>query len=126
MRSRLLAAAAGLALAFTGLVVLPATPAFAHCGGHSTHPDLYNAGGIHFANGTNIRRYPHIDCVADGQGFPSQGIDAHCATETGSLWLYLRNTTTGVRGWARFDALRYDFTVTIRDCASGLAAHTLS
>ena len=126
MRSRLLAAAASMALAFTGLVVLPATPAFAHCSGHSTHPDLYNAGGIHWANGTNIRRYPHIDCVADGQGFPGQGIDVHCATETGSLWLYVRNTTTGVNGWARFDALRYDFTVTIRDCASGLAAHTLS
>ena len=126
MRSRLLTAAAGLVLTLTGFVVFQASPASAHCGGHGTHPDLYNAGGISFRNGTNIHRFPHISCVVDGQGFPSHGIDVHCVTGGSVSWFYVRNTTTGVRGWVRFDALAYDRIVTISLCTSGLAAHTLS
>jgi hypothetical protein len=125
MRSRLLAAAAGLSLALFGAVA-PASPASAHCGGHGTHPDLYGGGGISFKNGTNIRRYPHTNCASDGPGCPSQGIDVHCATETGSLWLFVRNTSTGVSGWSRFDALNYAFTVTIRDCARLAATHSVA
>jgi len=117
MRSRILGIAAAMTLAVTGLVVVgPASPAFAHCGGHSTHPDRYNGGGISWANGTFIHRYPHIDCVTDGQGFPGQGIDVHCAVITGTAWLYVRNTSTGVAGWARHDALRISGTVTVPFC----------
>ena len=121
MRSRLLATLSGLALAagvLVGGVLVPATAASAHCSGHGTHPDVYSAGGISFANGTNIRRFPHTSDCSDilGQGFPSQGIDVHCAVETGSLWLFVRNTSTGINGWARFDVLRYAMTIVIRDC----------
>jgi hypothetical protein len=117
MRSRILSLAAAVTLAITGLVVAgPASPAFAHCGGHDTHPDRYSGGGVSWGDGTYIRRYPHVDCVADGQGFPAQGIDVHCGVVTGTLWLYVRNTSTGVAGWARYDALRISGTVVIPAC----------
>jgi len=121
MRSRLLATLSGLALVagvLVGGLLVTASPASAHCSGHGTHPDVYSAGGISWANGTNIHRFPHTSAcsVVDGQGFPSQGIDVHCAVETGSLWLFARNTSTGVRGWARFDVLRYSHDIIIRDC----------
>lgn len=124
MRSRLLAIVSGLVLAVIGVVV-PASPASAHCGGHSTHPDLYNAGGISFKDGTRIRTHPHIDCTVLGLGFPGHGIDVHCATETGSLWLFVRNTTTGVNGWGRFDAFNYAFPVLIPDCGNSPTVHQL-
>ncbi|MGE5829221.1 MAG: hypothetical protein ACM30G_12805 [Micromonosporaceae bacterium] len=130
MRSRLLTILAGLALAMGSTAVvtllLPATPASAHCSGHGTHPDLYSAGGISFSNGTRIRTHPHTDCTILGLGYPSHGIDVHCATETGSLWLYVRDTTTGVNGWGRFDAFNYAHPVLIPDCANGLTASTWS
>jgi hypothetical protein len=126
MRSRLLSILAGLALALGGtavaVVLMPATPASAHCSGHGTHPDLYSAGGISFKNGTRIHRYPHLDCVVDGLGYPSHGIDVHCGTVTGTLWLYIRDTTTGVNGWGRYDAFNYAFTVFIPDCSNGFTA----
>jgi hypothetical protein len=128
MRSRLLSILVGLGLALgstaiaVGAVLVPATPASAHCSGHTTHPDLYNSGGISFANGTRIHAQPHLDCTVLGLGYPSQGIDVHCATLTGSLWLYVRDTTTGVNGWGRFDAFNYAHTVTIPDCSNGLTA----
>ena len=122
MRSRLLAVAGALALALGGLVLLPATPALAadpaHCSQFGTHPDLYNGGGISFANGTNIRTGVYTDCTSLGEGFPSQGIDVHCARVNSNnfLWLYVVDGTTGKQGWARFDALRYAFTVLVPDC----------
>jgi len=127
MRSRLLATLSGLALAagvLIGGVLVPASSASAHCSGHGTHPDVYSAGGISWANGTNIRRFPHTsDCSTIlGQGFPSQGIDVHCAVETGSLWLFARNTSTGINGWSRFDALNYAHDIIIRDCVNASVA----
>ena len=121
MRSRLLALASALALALGGLVLLPATPALAdpaHCSQFGTHPDLYNGGGISFANGTNMRTGVYTDCTSVGEGFPSQGINVHCGRVNSNnfLWLYVVDTSTGRQGWARFDALNYSFTVVVPDC----------
>lgn len=125
MRSRLLTLTSALALAFGGLLlfatpasaaVTPANPA--HCSGWNTHPDLYSGGGVSFGDGTYIRSGPYTDCSANGQGFPSQGINVHCAVQnsSGNLWLYVVDTTTGVAGWARYDALHYSKTVVIPGC----------
>ncbi len=122
MRSRLLTIISSLTLVLTSLAVFGlSSPASADCS-HPNHPDLYGAGGIHWGDGTAIHTGPHLSCTVVGRGYPSHGIDVHCATETGSLWLFVRNLTTGVNGWVRYDALRYDGTVRIADCASGLAA----
>lgn len=119
MRSRLLAVAATLVLALFGVVV-PAGPAAAHCGGHGIHPDLYNGGGISFRDGARIRRYPHITCdIVLGLGYPSHGIDVHCGTLTGTVWFYVRDTTTGVQGWTRWDALSFPPSYFIPDCVNG-------
>lgn len=121
MRSRLLARLAGLLLAVgvaVGGVLVPAAPASAHCSGHNTHPDVYGSGGISFGSGTAIRTRPHVGCTIKGRGYTTQGIDVHCAFETGELWLYVRNTSTGVSGWSRRDALRYSRDVVVRDCVN--------
>lgn len=121
LRSRLGALAATLLLAVGGLVAFAAAPASAHCGGHGTHPDRYSAGRIDWANGTAIRRYPHISCRADGRGYPRHGIDVHCVTRTGAYWFYARNTSTGVNGWAREDALNINYPITIAFCNQSLS-----
>jgi hypothetical protein len=52
----------------------------------------------------------------NGLGYPNHGIDVHCVAITGSYWVYVRDTTTGVNGWARYDALNFSGTVTIPVC----------
>lgn len=128
MRFRWSSMGSALALVVAGsaLALTPASPASAHCSGHGTHPDLYSGGAISFGNGTNIRSYPHTDCDSRGLGYPSHGIDVHCATLTGALWIFLRDTTTGTNGWARLDALNVSGSTTIADCNNGSAAHRLS
>jgi hypothetical protein len=129
MRSRVLsiASAFGLVLAGSLLALTPASPASAHCSGHGTHPDVYSAGAISFGNGTNIRTYPHADCTSRGLGYPSHGIDVHCVSSGSSgLWFYLRNTTTGVNGWARFEGLRILRPTEIRSCTNADSWHWVS
>ena len=126
MRNRLFTLAGALTLAVGGLVAVAASPAAAasHCTGFGTHPDLYNSGGISFQNGTNIRTQPYTDCTSVGEGFPSQGINVHCAepNANGLLWIYLVDTSTGTQGWSRADALNYSKTVLIPDCRNATAA----
>jgi hypothetical protein len=111
MRPRLLALMGALALALGGLVASagPAAADQSHCY-VSQHPDLYDHGGIHFLSGTNIRRGPYTDCDVLGSGYPNDGIDVHCAVFNSNnyLWIYLEDTTTGVRGWSREDALSWN------------------
>jgi hypothetical protein len=127
MRSRLLSVASALGLVLAGslLALTPASPASAHCSGHGTHPDVYSGGGVSFGNGTNIRQQPHIGCTSHGLGYPSHGIDVHCVSVTGSVWLFVRNTTTGVNGWARHDSLRISY-ARIRDCVNADTYHTFT
>jgi len=112
MRSRLLASAGALALTLGGLLATagPASADPAHCSGHSTHPDYYNAGGISFKDGTNIRTGPYTDCTALGEGFHSQGINVHCSyvNSNNVAWVYLVDTSTGVAGWSALSALNWD------------------
>lgn len=109
MRSRLLASMGALALTLGGLLVTagPAAADNAHCYGWS-HGDYYSGGGIHFlSGGTQIRRGPYTDCDALGTGFASQGIDIHCSVpnSTGTIWVHLTDTTTGISGWSAWSAL---------------------
>lgn len=112
MRSRLLTLMGAVALALGGLLVAagPAAADDAHCYGWDTHPDRYSAGGLSFKDGTAIRRGPYTDCDALGLGYHSQGIDVNCFVQNsnGYYWVYLRDTTTGVAGWSRLDALNWD------------------
>jgi len=123
VRSRLMAGVAALVLAITGLLVV-SSPASAHCGGHTPHPDLYSSGGVSFRDGTRMRAYPHTNCAIRGLGYPNHRIDLHCATFTSgpgrpAEWFYVRNTTTGVNGWARRDTLRFTSTDLILGCNQG-------
>ncbi len=129
MRSRLLALAGALALALGGLLVSGSPAAAAsHCAGWSTHPDIYHDGGIHFLTGTRIHAGPYTDCGSRGLGYPSHGIDVHCAVlnTNDALWFYLLDRTTGVYGWSRLDALDVSGSLVIPDCYNGLAAHSVS
>lgn len=109
-RSRVGSAVAAMALASTALVAGATAAAAdpAHCNGWNDHPDRYSAGGISFGDGTAIRRGPFTDCDALGLGYSGQGIDVHCQVlnPNGMRWAFVRNTTTGVNGWVRQDAIR--------------------
>ncbi|MBO0870450.1 MAG: hypothetical protein J2P15_17990 [Micromonosporaceae bacterium] len=128
MRSRLLAFLGALALTVGGLLVVSAGPAAAdpaHCSGWNTHPDIYNSGGISFQNGTNIRSGPYTDCTVRGDGYPSQGINVHCfvVNANGYVWFYVVDTSTGVQGWSRIDALNFSKSVTVPDCYNAASAY---
>lgn len=129
-RTRLLAVAGTVALAAGGLLVTasPAAAVPAHCLNWNTHPDLYNSGGISFSNGTYLRSGPYSDCPGNGQGFPSQGINVHCAVINSFdyAWFYINDTSTGVNGWARYDSLTYSKSVSVPDCYSGAASVDVS
>jgi hypothetical protein len=119
MQSRLLAAASALALTTIAsvLALTPASPASAHCSGHSTHPDRYSGNDVSFRDGANIRTHPHTSCTSLGLGYHEHGIDVHCVVLVdNSSWLYLRDTTTGVSGWSRSDALNIPRGITLPRC----------
>lgn len=119
MRTRLLAGAVALVLAIGGLLV-PASPASANCG-HDLHRDEYNAGGIFWRDGTNIRTGPHTFCTIIGQSQRGDGIDVHCAIlfdQRDSAWLFVRNLQTGRQGWSHWQALRIPETVRVPACQS--------
>lgn len=111
MRSRLLASTGALVVALGGLVAGagPAAADDAHCYGYGTHPDMTHSGGLTFGNGTAIRRGPFTDCDAFGRGYPSHGIDVYCfiRNSNGVKWAYVRDTTTGVAGWAAESTITY-------------------
>jgi len=107
MKFRLLTTLGALALTLGSSAVAagPAAADQAHCYNWA-HPDRYSDGGIWFTNGTYLRRGPFMDCDTLGLGYPNHGIDVNCLVNNGGyLWLYVRDTTTGVGGWARRDTL---------------------
>jgi hypothetical protein len=118
MRSRLFALMGALVLVAGGLLVSASPAAANHCTDWNTHPNLYNSGYISFKDGTYIRTHPYTDCTAVGQGYPSQGIDVHCAVRNndGIVWLYVDDKATGKSGWARHDTLNYSRTVFVQNC----------
>jgi hypothetical protein len=119
MRSRLLTVLGALALAVAGSVLAAgsATADPAHCYNWNTHPDRYTAGQIAFTNGTYIRRGPWMDCDGLGLGYPSHGIDVNCLVNNGGyLWIYVRDTTTGIAGWARRDTLAFYGSAPVPGC----------
>jgi hypothetical protein len=109
MRSRLLATAGALVLTLGGLLAgaSPAAADDAHCYGYDTHPDVTHSGTTAFGDGTAIRRGPYTNCDAFGRGYPSHGIDVHCYIQNSNdyTWVFLRDTTTGVEGWAIITSL---------------------
>jgi hypothetical protein len=115
MRSRLLARVAALVLATGGLLVIPATPAFAHCNDNDhPHPDREGgASAIRWegqqAGGTPLRHGPHNGCSVFLTAFAGDGIDIHCglAVAGGNHWLYADRTGIGA-GWARDAQLRIE------------------
>lgn len=109
--TRLAGAAALAAGALTA--VMPMTASAAGAASHCTeprwdvHPDLTSHGTYSWGNGAAIHTGGYTDCTIVGRGYPSQGIDVHCSrvNDNGLTWVYARNTSTGVAGWVRADAL---------------------
>ncbi|WFE39420.1 hypothetical protein [Micromonospora sp. WMMD998] len=106
-------AAVVLTVAAAGVAVVGAgAPASASCS-HS-HSNVDNKFGQLFnATNVNIRTGPHTSCGSLGYGQLSHGVDFHCFASgdrvsangrTTYTWTYLKDTTTGVSGWAA-DAL---------------------
>ncbi|MBW5482505.1 SH3 domain-containing protein [Streptomyces bambusae] len=55
----------------------------------------------------NMRSGPSTDCRANGVATPNHKLDYHCYKVVGSrTWTYVRNDSTGVKGWIRDDNLR--------------------
>lgn len=126
MRSRFLAVLGALAFTLAGLAggqLVSAGPAMAepaHCVGYIAHPDLYSSGGIGFA-GTAIRDDPWGDCDLRTTAHGGDGINVYCARPNadGNLWLYVKDLTKGVAGWARWDDLWYASLFTsVWDCSN--------
>jgi hypothetical protein len=59
------------------------------------------------AAGSRLRTGSSTACTAVGTNQPSHQLDYYCYTHdnSGVSWTYLRNITTGVRGWTRDDLL---------------------
>lgn len=86
----------------------PATPADAtavRCGVTGANKDLgpYK----HFkVDGAKIRTGPSTRCTPVGEGFRTQLADYYCYTGgEGGTWTYLRDVSTGKKGWVRDDLL---------------------
>lgn len=77
------------------------------------HPDLYHAAGVSFVAGAAIRRGPYTDCGVVGRSRARDGIDVHCVIVNGNMkvWYYVRNTSTGAKGWVRPADLRGEYGV---------------
>jgi hypothetical protein len=55
-----------------------------------------------FANGVRIRNRPSFSGVVLGLGYPSHRVLVYsCPTVTDTVWLAVRNLTTGVNGWSQ-------------------------
>jgi hypothetical protein len=126
MRYRLLARAAALVLAAGGLLVIPASPASAHCSGHNEHPDLYSDGWIHWegheAGGTPVKHAPHTDCDPFMIAYAGDGINVHCVKDvlgdypqSSNDWVYADRTGFG-EGYARESQLRVEGLVAVPLC----------
>ena len=70
--------------------------------------DIYEGGYFSFRSiafgGTPLHRGPFDDCQVAITGFAGQGIDVHCifVNSFGTPFFYVRNTSTGYAGWARY------------------------
>lgn len=98
-------------LAATLLTVVSSSPAQASCTGHG-HRDVTTGANIHFnGSGIRIRNGPHAysatSCRVNGLGYRSHQLNIHCwlRNESNVVWWYLRDNTTGVQGWVRYDKL---------------------
>lgn len=106
MRSRLLLArAAALILAAGGLLVIPASPASAHCGlQHIGAPDQYNNGGIAFAY-VHVRYAPHSRCDPFTISYYANRPNIFCAKQVPDNpndWIYFVHYGDGEwGGWVR-------------------------
>jgi len=116
MRSKVIASVGALIIALATTIVGFASPAYAHCSGHSWSNRDSDTGRV-LASGVRIRAYPHTSCTANGLAYPSHVLEYDCYTSgstvtgpngTMSTWTHVRNATTGVRGWVS-DAYLNDY-----------------
>jgi|GEM_PF-6504761 len=58
---------------------------------------------------------------AFGRGYPSHGIDVYCfvINTNGNFWRYVRDTTTGVAGWAADSAINQPLGTVSRELLAG-------
>ena len=115
MRSRVITILATVALSAAGMVVSagPAAADPARCGGWGTPADIFSSGGFSFkSGGTALYRGPYDDCQILWYGQPGHGIDVHCYLQNsfGSLFFYVRDTSTGGAGWAKNGQINWDGT----------------
>lgn len=65
-----------------------------------------SASGHVTGQGVNLRSGPSTSCKSNGQAYPNHKLDYHCYKTSGGYdWTYLRDATTGKKGWVRQDYL---------------------
>lgn len=98
-----------IALAATVLVapVVTSSPAVAHAPCGRTVGDLDSSSWPRGADSARQRSGSSTSCTIHGIAYSSHRLDYHCYTvaNDGYTWTYVRNDTTGVRGWSRDDLL---------------------
>ncbi|MEO6086667.1 MAG: hypothetical protein ABIQ18_26495, partial [Umezawaea sp.] len=83
----------------------PAQPTGTRARPRSAHPPVDT--GHEERHWARIRTGSSTSCTAPGSIEPSNRLDYYCFTEAndGYTWTYLRDVTTGKRGWTRDDLL---------------------
>jgi uncharacterized protein YraI len=88
-----------------GLTLVPASPAAAQvrplidC--TQSPSNNANVKAKFTGSGVNIRTGPGTSCTVVGSGNPGNSVTARCAKYNGStLWIYLKDNTTGKIGWS--------------------------
>lgn len=103
-------AAAVIVMAISGLAMTSTAAAAGEVGalgctatGADKDATAYNKA---FTTTVNIRSGRSTNCVSLGVGYTSHTVDIHCTSEyNGVHWTYLRNATTGVKGWVKTSLL---------------------
>lgn len=106
MKRRLAALVPAVAAVALTLPMAAAAPASAYAACGTTVADKDGSSWKKSANGANMRSGSSTSCTIHGIAYSSHTLDYHCWTSAGSYtWTYVRNDSTGVRGWIRDDLL---------------------
>ncbi len=104
-----LAAATGIAGACAVAVSAPASAAVPNPCSHPGWSEESSARGHFVGNDIRIRSGPYLNCLANGTGDAKDDVRVYCFRNTSDgRWTFLKDFTTGVRGWTADYLLDYD------------------
>lgn len=109
MRRATRGALGAIALGATALVgpLVSSSPAMAHAPCGRTASDLDTSAVVTGADQARLRSGSSTGCTALGVSYSSHRLNYYCWTRgnDGYTWTYLRNDSTGIKGWSRDDNL---------------------